>query len=99
METAAKVFLSKGIKVFMARGFVSTPMVSLGVVNHKANLGIVITASHNPPNYNGYKLKGHFGGPLSSDKISEVESLIPSEDKIYLKQIKMIPDDHYLLIV
>jgi phosphomannomutase len=48
---------------------------------------VVITASHNPPDYNGYKLKGHFGGPLSSEKVGEVESLIPSEDKIYLNQI------------
>ena len=87
METAVKVFVSKGIKVYLANNFVSTPMISLGVRELKASLGVVITASHNPPDYNGYKLKGHFGGPLSSEKVGEVESLIPSEDKIYLNQI------------
>ena len=87
METAVKVFLSKGIKVYLANNFITTPMISLGVRELKASLGVVITASHNPPDYNGYKLKGHFGGPLSSEKVSEVESLIPSEDKIYLNQI------------
>ena len=87
METAVKVFVSKGIKVYLANNFISTPMISLGVRELKASLGVVITASHNPPDYNGYKLKGHFGGPLSSEKVGEVESLIPSEDKIYLNQI------------
>jgi phosphomannomutase len=87
METAVKVFVSKGIKVYLANNFISTPMISLGVIELKASLGVVITASHNPPDYNGYKLKGHFGGPLSSEKVGEVESLIPSEDKIYLNQI------------
>ena len=53
----------------MAKGFVSTPMVSLGVVKQSASLGIVITASHNPPSYNGYKLKGYFGGPLLPDQV------------------------------
>lgn len=75
--TAAGIFGANGIKVFLARDFVSTPMVSLGVVKNSADLGIVITASHNPPSYNGYKLKSHFGGPSSPDEISKVESLIP----------------------
>ena len=64
-ETTAKVMAHNGIKVFLAEGFVSTPMVSLGTVRKSATLGIVITASHNPPAYNGFKLKGHYGGPLT----------------------------------
>jgi phosphomannomutase len=76
-ETTAKVLASKGIKVKLAKGFVSTPMISLGVVKEKANLGIVITASHNPPSYNGYKLKGDFGGPLLQHDITDVENRIP----------------------
>ena len=86
-ETVAKVLTQYNIKVKMAEGFVSTPMVSLGVVKESANLGVVITASHNPPTYNGYKLKGDFGGPLLPDKISEVEKLIPEINNIDLDKI------------
>lgn len=57
-ETTAKVMCSKGVKVKLAEGFVSTPMVSLGTLREKADIGIIITASHNPPSYNGFKLKG-----------------------------------------
>ena len=89
VETAVKVFVSKGIKVYLAKTFISTPMISLGVKKLKASIGVLITASHNPPEYNGYKLKGYFGGPLSTEKVEEVESLIPSEDKIYLNQINI----------
>ena len=89
VETAVKVFVSKGIKVHLAKSFISTPMISMGVKELKASIGVVITASHNPPEYNGYKLKGYFGGPLSSEKVEEVESLIPSEDKIYLNQVNI----------
>jgi phosphomannomutase len=52
-------------------------MVSLGVVKTKSQIGIVITASHNPPSYNGYKLKAAYGGPMVPAGIAEVESLIP----------------------
>lgn len=75
-ETVSKVLGSKGIKVFLAKGFVSTPMVSLGTLKHKAHLGIIITASHNPPDYNGFKLKGAYGGPLLPASIEEIENLI-----------------------
>ncbi|MDC0249289.1 phosphoglucomutase/phosphomannomutase family protein [Flavobacteriales bacterium] len=81
-ETAAKVLASKGVLVKLAKGFVSTPMVSLGVINEKASLGVVITASHNPPSYNGYKLKGDFGGPLLPDDIMAVENKIPDINSV-----------------
>ncbi|WP_107037909.1 phosphohexomutase domain-containing protein [Brumimicrobium mesophilum] len=77
METAIKVYLHYGIKVYYAEGFVSTPMVSMGTKQYEANIGVVLTASHNPPTYGGYKLKSNFGGPLLPDKIQEVEDLIP----------------------
>jgi len=84
-ETSAKVMLQHGVKVYLAKGFVSTPMVSLGNVNYKSSLGVVITASHNPPDYNGFKLKGSYGGPLLPEKIEEIEAIIPnSPDKTYL---------------
>lgn len=76
-EYAASIFADNGIHVFIDKNFVSTPMVSLGVVKQKADLGIVITASHNPPSYNGYKLKSNFGGPTIPREIDEIEDLIP----------------------
>ena len=77
LETATAVFCSKGIKVTIGKEIVSTPMVSLGTKVYNADMGIVITASHNPPSYNGYKLKSSFGGPSSPQVVSDVEALIP----------------------
>jgi phosphomannomutase len=78
-DVAAKVFIANGIKVFLAKDFVSTPMISLGAVKYKTDLGIIITASHNPPSYNGYKIKGAYGGPLTPELVQEIEDAIPQE--------------------
>jgi phosphomannomutase len=78
-ETVTKVLGSHGVKTLLAKGFVSTPMISLGTVNYKADLGVIITASHNPPAYNGYKLKGSYGGPLSPSDVAEIEAIIPAQ--------------------
>lgn len=77
--TTAKVLCDNGVKVQMAKDFVSTPMVSYGVLKLNAQQGVVITASHNPPAYNGFKLKGAHGGPTSPEDIAAVEALIPDE--------------------
>lgn len=77
VSTTARVLGAYGIKCHVASDFVSTPMVSLGVVKLKADLGVVITASHNPPSYNGFKLKAAYGGPSIPSDIAAVEALIP----------------------
>ncbi len=79
-QTTTQVMGLHGIKVMMDKNFAATPMVSLGVVKLKADLGIVITASHNPPSYNGFKLKSSFGGPSIPRDIAAVEALIPEQD-------------------
>lgn len=78
-ETTAGILGAYGLKVYLAKGFVSTPMVSLGVVKTGSDLGVVITASHNPPTYNGFKLKSHLGGPTIPADIAQVEALIPDQ--------------------
>ncbi len=88
-DTVVKTFLSYGIKVHQSIGFVSTPMVSLGTVRVKADLGIIITASHNPPAYNGYKIKGHYGGPLAPEQVQEIEDMIPSQAAAEWKQVDL----------
>lgn len=75
-EATARMLASYNIKVQIAKGFVSTPMVSLGVVKTKSDIGVVITASHNPHTYNGYKLKSSAGGPMLPAQVQEVEDLI-----------------------
>ncbi len=81
-ETTAIILAKKGVKVYLAKGFVSTPMISLGTFNRKASAGIVITASHNPPSYNGFKIKASYGGPATPAMIDEVEGLIPEVHQI-----------------
>ncbi len=76
-HTAASVLGNFGIQVILDKSFVSTPMVSLAVVKTQSDLGIVITASHNPPSYNGFKLKSSLGGPTIPKDIANVEAIIP----------------------
>ena len=87
--TAAKVFVHSGIKVHLAKSFVSTPMVSLGAFNKKSAMGVILTASHNPPSYNGYKLKGIHGGPLVPEHVQEVEDMIPDQHGLDLASIDL----------
>lgn len=88
-ETTAKVLVHHGIKVHLAKGFVSTPMVSLGTLRTRSGMGVIITASHNPPSYNGYKLKGPHGGPLIPEQVQEVEDLIPEQHGVDLAAIDL----------
>jgi phosphomannomutase len=85
MEAAAKILASKGIRVFIAERFVTTPMVSLGVVKLKAHCGIIITASHNAAEYNGYKLRGEQGGPMFEKDLKDIENLISNDVEIDLE--------------
>ena len=78
-EVTAQVMGSHQIEVVMCDHVASTPMVSLGVRKLGADLGIVITASHNPPSYNGFKLKSSYGGPSVPDDIAAVEGHIPEK--------------------
>jgi len=79
-EVVARVLAQNGVKVLWdLNDFVSTPMVSLGTLQNAAQAGIILTASHNPPAYNGFKIKAHYGGPAIPSMISDVETLIPED--------------------
>ncbi len=64
---AAKVFCANGIKAYLFDELRPTPQLSFAVRFLKAAAGIVVTASHNPKQYNGYKVYGEDGGQLSLD--------------------------------
>lgn len=81
-EVSIKILCSQGVKVYAHQGICSTPMVSLACVQLNTTAGVVITASHNPPTYNGFKLKSNFGGPSTPADIAKVEALIPEKTEI-----------------
>lgn len=73
-KTAALVLAANGIKAYLFESLRPTPELSFAVRHLKANAGIVITASHNPPEYNGYKAYGPDGGqqvPEVANKVIE----------------------------
>ena len=73
---SAQVIASAGVRVRLADKISSTPMTSLGIVKMRAAGGVVITASHNPAKYNGFKIKGDFGGPAHPEMVANVEKLL-----------------------
>jgi phosphomannomutase len=81
-KITARILCSMDIKVYMHKGICSTPMVSLACKKLDTVAGVVITASHNPPAYNGFKLKSNYGGPTTPADIAKVESLIPEKTDI-----------------
>jgi alpha-D-glucose phosphate-specific phosphoglucomutase len=70
---AARVMAGNGIVAWLTRADAPTPAISYSVVHKKAAVGIMITASHNPPRYNGLKLKAAYGGAASPHQAGRVE--------------------------
>jgi phosphomannomutase len=60
-------------------------------MHHKATLGVIITASHNPGSYNGYKLKGSYGGPSLAESVKEIEDIIEEHSTIDTVLIDLKP--------
>lgn len=84
-EEAANVLAANRIKVFLYRALRPVALVSFGVLYKKATAGIMITASHNPPKYNGYKVYWDYGGqilPPHDQGIIEEVSKITSNQQV-----------------
>ncbi len=79
-EHAAAVFASRGVTVHFSNGIAATPAVSYITLKVGCDAGVVITASHNPAVYNGFKIKGPYGGSALPEIISQVEREIPAAD-------------------
>ncbi len=71
-ETSARTLCANGIKVNLFESLRPTPMLSYTVRNLKSQAGIVVTASHNPKQYNGYKVYGEDGGQVTDENANEI---------------------------
>jgi alpha-D-glucose phosphate-specific phosphoglucomutase len=69
----ARVMAGNGIVAWLTRADAPTPAISYSVVHKRAAAGIMISASHNPPRYNGIKLKAAYGGAASPQQARRVE--------------------------
>jgi phosphomannomutase len=87
-EHVATVIANFGIKVLLSDGYCPTPAVSLAIPKFNCAGGVVITASHNPYKYNGYKLKADFGGPEEVENIAEVEKQANKMPKTEIEKVK-----------
>lgn len=79
-EETAKVLVANGIKVYLFDTVHSVPEVSFGIRTLGCSAGVMITASHNPKEYNGYKVYGSDGGQLPPDAADVVIKAINSFD-------------------
>ncbi len=87
----AEVLAANGIKTYIYPRLIPTPLVSYAVMRLKCQSGIVITASHNPSKYNGYKCYDPAGYQMTEEAASETYSFIQKVDMF--EDVKKIPFD------
>lgn len=88
-QIAAGVLIANGIKVFIFPSLAPTPLLSYAVRYYQASAGIVITASHNPAEYNGYKAYNDKGNQMLTEEALEISSEM---ERLGLAHVKFEPN-------
>lgn len=93
-EITARVLACEGIKVYLSDRLRPVPMLSFGIRHYRTAGGVMITASHNPREYNGFKVYGNDGGQLSPAGANAVQERMPEfEDVVdYLAEMRPLED-------
>lgn len=93
-ETTANIFSANGFKVYLFDDLRPTPELSFAIRHFKCQSGVVITASHNPKEYNGYKVYWEDGGqiikPHDENIIDEVKSISSIDEVLFEDKLKDI---------
>jgi alpha-D-glucose phosphate-specific phosphoglucomutase len=84
---AAEVLTGNGLNVYLTNGATPTPVIAFAVVNKKARGAVNITASHNPPADNGFKVRNETGGAIDPEGLKRIEALIPDS----VEAVKRLP--------
>lgn len=77
-RAAAEVLAGNGLRVLLTDGPTPTPVIAYAVVHHQAGGSVNITASHNPPGDNGFKVRNETGGAIDPAGLKAIEALIPA---------------------
>jgi phosphomannomutase len=78
----AEVLAANGFHILLTEGAAPTPVISYAVVAQKAVAAVNVTASHNPPTDNGFKVRDQTGGAIAPEGLREIESRIPDIDGV-----------------
>lgn len=80
----AEIMAANGLTALLSATYLPTPALSFAVGHHGAGGGVMLTASHNPPEYNGLKLKGPYGGTATGEIYRDVARRVEqiSEDRV-----------------
>lgn len=92
-KVVADVFSANGIKVYLFEDLRPTPELSFALKHLNCHCGIVLTASHNPPEYNGYKVYWQDGGQLVPPQDSEI---IAEINNLNYEQIKFVANENLI---
>ena len=90
-KATALTFAANGVKVYLFESLRPTPMLSFTVRELNCSGGVVITASHNPKQYNGYKVYGQDGGQITDEGVHEILSYINNID--IFEDVKTISEE------
>ena len=85
---AAAVLAANGLKVWLTEGPTPTPVIAYAVVDKQAVGAINITASHNPPTDNGFKVRDPNGGAIDPEGLKQIERLIPGSEAVRTMPLK-----------
>jgi len=81
----AEVLAGNGFGVFLTDGATPTPVIAYSIVDKQAAGGVNITASHNPPTDNGFKVRNEYGGAIDPQGLKEIESEIPDTEELVVR--------------
>jgi len=84
-EAVSEVLAANGLKVYLTDGATPTPVIAYAVVDKKAAGAVNITASHNPPTDNGFKVRNETGGAIDPEGLLQIEASIPEDMKDVLR--------------
>lgn len=95
-EITARVLACEGIKVYLSDRLRPVPMLSFGIRHYRTAGGVMITASHNPRDYNGFKVYGNDGGQLSPAGANAVQERMPEFEDVVDYLAEMLPLEDYV---